>query len=103
MVWSSSPFRVTTNKASATISSGTYGDVSGLANLDISTLVAGVPYTLAITGVQGSDEVLMASSTYFATEDLDFLTIFGQVRRGSAGIAALRGYTALVTRDNEGF
>ena len=88
---------------SSSITGTSFAELAGLKNQDISTLTNGVAYLLTVTAEGNSATALLLSSTYVAHADGDFLSIFGEVRKGATDLASLRGYTAIVTRDDEGF
>ncbi len=87
------------------IASTTFAEVNGLRNKDISSLTTGVAYLLTITAVGNSQQQQLLATTYIAHDDGNYLTICGKVRAADPGtpLASIMGYTALVTRDNEGF
>jgi len=85
---------------------GGYADVAGLLNLDISSLTAGVAYQLAVSAkiTGGSIITELMAFTFVPRVDMSYLSIFGECTKGSGGnLAAVRGFTAIATRDNEGF
>ncbi len=90
---------------SSTVTSLSFVEVGGLKNLDVSSLVAGNAYKLTAVAVVGGDTQELGSTTFFATADLVFLSVFGQVREADPGspFASMRGYAVILTRDNEGF
>lgn len=90
---------------SSSVTSTGYVELAGLKNKDISTLTDGVAYLLTISGVSvGGAVTRYLASTYVAHADGNFLSVFGEARKASAShLAELRGYTAIVTRDDEGF
>lgn len=88
---------------STLITSSSYGELAGIKNKNIGTLTDGVAYLLAFVAVSGFVTVQLGGATFVASADANFLSIFAEVRIGATNQAAIRGYTAIVTRDNEGF
>lgn len=84
------------------------GFISGLQNLDVSGLAASGVYAMTVgfivVGIYDTYILDLATGWFLATADTNYLSCFGTFSPGGGGaFSYLKGFTAIVTRDNESF